>query len=332
VTETSLWGRPPEDDPDNDESADLGDRPDPRLRPPDPAGTQPKFDPKELLPPKRREPLLRPGVPPVGVDLRMTPPEPPRAPEPPVPGHRAVAAAPRFQFALGALIAVAIAGIVAAAAIVIGTPADPKGPAVVKNWSAWQPQRGAGDPATQIAEHVGREYRLPDGKQLVAVTGGAMQIASLPLYPALRNEVGDIKLIEGKGVLFRLCGLGEKCAIESGEASQERHLLLRREALELALYSFRYLNVDYAVVFLPPKKGEDPSQALYLPRKDVQGALNRPLSATLFHRTPNTKTVTASPDAAFVQTLTTRQLFTIKGFTQGNQDDKAYLVLEPLGG
>jgi hypothetical protein len=203
---------------------------------------------------------------------------------------------------------------------------------MLRGWSEWQPTAKGGSGATQIAEHVGREYRLPDGKQLVAVTGGPMEIASLPLTVALRDQAGDIHLVGGKGVLYRLCGLGPQCSIDSGKASQERHLLLRREALELALYSFRYLDVDYAVVFLPPKKGEEPSQAIYLPKRNVQSALNRPLNATLYHRTPSTATVTASPDAPFVQQLTTRQLFTIKGFTQGNQDARAFLVLEPLGG
>jgi hypothetical protein len=337
----SLWGASPAPDHGDDEPQGpvADDRSDPRNRPRDPAGTQPKFDPRELLP-TSREPLLRRHA--AGVvesdvaeddDGDLLPERRDAAGAAGAGAGQSYSAhAPRFQFAIGALIACALAGLAVAAAIVISGNARSSGPEALAGWSDWKPTAAAGSGATQIADHVGREYRLPDGKQLVAVTGGPMEIASLPLTVALRNQVGDINLVGGKGVLFRLCGLGAQCAIPTGKASQERHLLLRREALELALYSFRYLDVDYAVVFLPPKKGEDPSQAIYLPKRNVQSAMDRPLAATLYHRTPNTATVTASPDAPFVQQLTTRQLFTIKGFTQGNQDARAYLVLEPLGG
>jgi hypothetical protein len=329
MTEHSLWGRrePPEPEPEGPlRPADPNERPDPRGRPADPAGTRPKHDPMALRP-KSTEPLLRtPEVSTTGqgfADRTQRPAPPPSA--------SLTKALPRIQFALGALIACALAGLIVAAVIVIQGPnrRDNTSSGLAR-WSSWVPAPGAAG-VSQIAAHVGHQYRLADGKQLVAVTGGPMEIASLPLTPALRTSSGDINLIAGNGVLFRLCGLGTNCAIASGKATLERHLLLRREALELSLYAFRYANADYAVVFLPPKKGEQPTQAMYLPRSNVQDALRRPLDATLFHRTPNTRTITASPDAAFVQQLTSRQTFTMS-FTQGNQDQRAFLVLQPLNG
>ncbi|HVI37480.1 MAG TPA: hypothetical protein VM684_14710, partial [Gaiellales bacterium] len=206
------------------------------------------------------------------------------------------------------------------------------------SWSKWAPNPNGADGPTQIADHVGHEYRLPNGKQLVAVTGGPLQIdvggVSLPVTVALRESAaqgGDIKLFNGNGVLFRMCGLGEKCAIAQGKASTSRHLLLRREALELALYSFRYLAVDEAVVFLPPRKGQDPTQALFFRREDsdLRNAVARPLDATLVRETPSVSGVTRSPDAQLVQTITTSKLFTFS-FTQANQDARAFLVLDPL--
>ena len=143
------------------------------------------------------------------------------------------------------------------------------------------------------------------------------------------DEGGDIKLFDGKGVLYRLCGLGPKCAIDRGKASTSRHLLLRREALELALYSFRYLDVDQAVVFMPPKKGEDPTQALFFRRSDVGPAIDQPLRATLAPRAPSVKSVTKSPDAGLVNQLTSRTLYKFS-LTQANQDNRAFLVLDPL--
>jgi hypothetical protein len=202
------------------------------------------------------------------------------------------------------------------------------------SWSKWQPAAHGADGPTQIADHVGHEYRLPNGKQLVAVTGGPLEIAGLPVTVALRENAsqgGDIKLIDGNGVLFRMCGLGAKCAISEGKASTKRHLLLRREALELALYSFRYLSVDEAVVFLPPRKGKDPTQALFFRRddKDLRNAVARPLDATLVRETPSVSGVTRSPDAQLVNTITTSKMFTFS-FTQANQDARAFLVLDPL--
>jgi hypothetical protein len=333
-----------------------GTRPDPRLRPPDPAGTQPKFDPESLLP--RRTAASTAG--PTGAlwDPSATPPHDPEAdaeaevadPDEentaPEPEPELVAAAveapresrysPRFQFALGALLAIGAAGIVLLVALLVDHNKSTTSQAVSSgpSWSKWQPSANGADGPSQIAEHVGREYRLPDGKQLVAVTGGPLQIAGLPVTVAVRQSAqqgGDIKLIDGNGVLFRMCGLGPKCAIDEGQASTKRHLLLRREALELALYSFRYLSVDEAVVFLPPRKGKDPTQALFFRRddRDLRNAVARPLDATLVRETPSVSGVTRSPDAQLVNTITTSKLFTFS-FTQANQDARAFLVLDPL--
>ena len=54
--------------------------------------------------------------------------------------------------------------------------------------------------------------------------------------------------------MYTLNGLGPKGSVRGGKPSEARHLLLRREALELALYTFRYVkNVDLVVALLPPK-------------------------------------------------------------------------------
>jgi hypothetical protein len=331
-----------------------GTRPDPRLRPPDPAGTQPKFDPESLLP--RRS--VASTASPTGAlwDPSATRPHDPdfdaaadvatedeehRAPEPELVAAAADAPresrySPRFQFALGALLAVGAAGIVLLVALLVDHNKSTSSQALNRgpSWSKWQPTPNGADGPTQIAEHVGKEYRLPNGKQLVAVTGGPLEIAGLPVTVAVReaaSQGGDIKLIDGNGVLFRMCGLGDKCAITEGKASTKRHLLLRREALELALYAFRYLSVDEAVVFLPPRKGKDPTQALFFRRddQDLRNAVARPLDATLVRETPSVSGVTRSPDAQLVNTITTPKMFTFS-FTQANQDARAFLVLDPL--
>jgi hypothetical protein len=311
-------------------------RRDARERPPDPAGTRPRHDPRELLP-ASREPLLTADVegsvveeaPPTAADALL--PARPDAAGPPALASADAAAphAPRFQFLTGALLAIGVTAVLVMAAIALA-PARQRqaGPA----WSPWRPTAGHGDGAKQIAEYVGSRYKLTNGRQLVAVTGGPLEVAGLPLTVALReapNQGGQIELIDGNGVLYRLCGLGDKCSIPFGKPSRERHLLLRREALELALYSFRYLKgVDDVAVFMPPPPGQDPSQALFFRKSELAAQLDRPLDATLPSPVPSLKTVAASPNVGFVNRLTTSTLFKFS-LTQANQDDRAFLVLDP---
>jgi hypothetical protein len=59
------------------------------------------------------------------------------------------------------------------------------------------------------------------------------------------------------------------CQIDAGKPSKERMLLLRREGLELALYSFRYLkDVKQVVVLIPATPGKAQTIALYFSRDD----------------------------------------------------------------
>jgi len=302
------------------------ERPDPRARPADPAGTRPKVDPDSLLP-ARRSAGLEPAIEGVAEE------EPSLLPEVHGGGGAVTAAqaphAARFQFLLGALLALAVAGIAGGVVLSVGRGA----PSPSVNWSPWHPTSSGTGAAQQIADHVGPEYRLPTGQQLVAVTGGPLQVAGLPLTIALRADpanANNISLIDGKGVLFRLCGLGPKCAIDQGKASIQRHLLLRREALELALYSFRYLSdVKQVVVFLPPRQGQDPSQAVFFRPNDVEFELEHPLRASLEPSAPTVAGVTRSPDASLVARVTASSLYSFT-LTQSNQDASVFLVLRPF--
>jgi hypothetical protein len=164
----------------------------------------------------------------------------------------------------------------------------------------------------------------------VRVEGGELEIAGLPLTVAVRQIGGTTELFNGEGVLYRLCGPGKSCAISSGKPSQLRHLLLRREALELALYSFRYLEgIDQVVVLLPPKPGDEPAQALFFRRDQMRDTLVKPLDATLVGRTPTVGGVLRSPDTLLVEQFTIPALFRFN-LTLAGQDDRGLLVLEPF--
>jgi hypothetical protein len=253
----------------------------------------------------------------------------------------------RFGLLLGALLGLGIAALAIGAAVYVGTSNGNGAPA---GWSGWKPTADDGDKAAQqIATHVGREYRLADGNQLVGVQGGPLEIDALgltvPLEIAMKTapQGGNIDFIKGNGLLYTLNGLGPKGSVRGGKPSEERHLLLRREALELALYSFRYIdNVDLVVALLPPappdkpaKKGaaatttttEKPTQALFFRPGDLEPQLEIPLGATIPPQTPRPETI-AGAEARRIDALTRGNLFTAS-FQQG-QNQKAYLVLDRL--
>jgi hypothetical protein len=336
-----------------DEVVELG-----RNRPPDLVGTRPEWDPEKLVPTATpRAAAGRLWAPagegaeeedaealPAGAAAATATAEAPPSTEAP----RYSKYSARFQFLLGALIAVGAAAVVLLVAVVVGGKDDTtialrSGPP----WSEWQPTATGVAAAEQIAQHVGREYRLPDGKQLVGVEGGALELAGLPVTIAIQQPVaqgGDIDFVEGSGVLYRMCGTkGIDCGI-GGTPSENRHLLLRREALELALYSFRYLGVSETVVILPPAvvkptasssstltTSKASAQALLFRRgqPDVQTALAHPLTTTLRQETPSVSGVSRSPDARLVSAITNTKLFQSK-FQLANQDARAILVLDPL--
>jgi hypothetical protein len=307
-----------------------------RRLPPDPAGTQPRHDPGSLLP-SSSEPLIPDDV--VEADAveeredergdLLPERRRPGAPIEPVAPAAHSSFAPRFQFITGALVAIGVAAVVGLVALVVLPSTDSGG----VRWSNWVPSEQGVAGGQQIADHVAPGYKLPDGRQLVDVQVTPMEIQGLPLAVAVRQAAaqgGDIRVFSDDGLIYHLCGLGPQCAIASGKPSTERHLLLSREALELALYSFRYLqDVHQVVVYMPPKLGERPSEALFFREGDVVNQLERPLNASLSPRVPSVRNVTLSPDATLVDQVTTPHIFRFS-LTQANTDARAFLVLDPL--
>jgi hypothetical protein len=338
------------------------DRPDPRKRPPDPAGTQPKWDPDELLP--RETPRAAAGR------LWSTPAEgghddaeretfaaaPVPVGAPAVPGSSTAddrsypPHSARFQFLLGALLAVGIASIALLVAVLAGGKDDTT--IVLKAgppWSDWRPTATSGTAAAnQIAAHVGKQYKLPNGQQLVGVVGSPLELQQVPVTIAIQQPAaqgGAVDFLEdGAGVMYRMNGIGTADSRIPGRPSTNRHMLLRREALELALYSFRYVGVSETVVLFPPsirrtrsattgKVVEDkaaPTALLFRRgQTDVQSALAHPLASTLASETPTVSGVTRSPDAQAVEAITDDKAYTYK-LQEANTDLRLFLVLAPL--
>jgi hypothetical protein len=308
----------------------LFDSEDPRDRPRDPAGTQPKVDPETLRlggyrydPPRAQVDEELEGA----ID-RLDELED----ETPGPGGIPVETGqtPRFQFLLGALLAVgaiAVAGVVAVLVAGGGSKDDSV------TWSAWKPS-GSGVTALQeIANHVAPEYRMPDGTQFVQATGGPLQFQSIPTeLIAPPTPTSDAQqLIGGNTAMFALCGSATdgQCGIP-GTPSTERGVLLHREAIELALYSFRYVKgVDQVVILLPPATGQpSPDRAMLFHRSQLKAQIERPLKETLAPKQLDPAAAAQQPDVKLVNLLTDATLYG-RSLSQA-QDSTVLLVLAPL--
>jgi hypothetical protein len=232
----------------------------------------------------------------------------------------------RFQLLFGVLLGIGLAAVVATVLALASGRQNSDEAAVA--WAPWHPTAGNGlDAVNQIADHVGRRYTLPTGHELVAVRGGPLELARLPVTIALQTG-GDYRIFDDKkGVLYNLCGLGKNCSIKEGKPSVARHLVLRRESLELALYTFRYIkNVDQVVVILPPAPGDKPNQAMFYRRGAESASLDRPLAATLPGPPPVPPKVPIQT-LAFLDRLTAPNLFAFS--PQEGGDAHIYLVLTP---
>lgn len=185
-------------------------------------------------------------------------------------------------FALAALVGGAMGTFV----LLVERPAPPP-PAP---WSAWQPS--STDKlarAQEIGAHVAAHYHLPNGKRLVHVIVGSPAGTSNPIQavalaskvPAKQSDLLSVVPATGT-MMYILCGDGAKCAINGGKPSIGRGAVVRREALELALYTFRYVpGVTSVVTFFPPKKGDAMSFALFFEKSSFAAQLSHPLRKTL---------------------------------------------------
>jgi len=107
--------------------------------------------------------------------------------------------------------------------------------------------------------------------------------------------------------------------------SQARGGVLRREALELALYTFKYVDgIDSVLDFVPPRPKARPTYTLFFRRSDFASQLARPLRDTLGVGQAG---VTTAPVADRIERLTVPRLFRFK--LAQSSGGGAILVLDP---
>jgi hypothetical protein len=242
----------------------------------------------------------------------------------------------RFMFAY-IILGVILGGAAATFGMLMTTGAGQGDDQGTGGWSEWRPTARGEAGVDQIANFVASRYRLPSGKQLVAVVAdkplvqNQVPVSTVAIEQAAQGATGNSDYVlhdTGGDYMYVMCGLGQNCAIKEGPASVERHRLLRREALELALYTFRYVDgVDSIIAFMPPPRGEQPSSLLYFRKRDFQDHLDRPLSETLPGDRPPKMDAIPMAERRVIDQLTTKHLFKYE-FQQG-PDASAILVLTP---
>jgi hypothetical protein len=235
---------------------------------------------------------------------------------------------------LGTILAASLAGLI----ILVIRPGHQSAP----TWSPdnWKPTSNSATKVTsEIADHIGHRYRLSEnGGQLVAmiaqkppaVTSGTTNIAIkyIAVRKAPQSNTGIAVFPTDKTVDYTLCGLGAHCSIATGQPTQTRGRLVRREALEAALYTFKFApSIDSIAAFMPPPPGQTTSSILYLRKDDLKDQLHKPLTSTLRLRTPPLPSASDNVEQKTIDKLTLTHMFTYE--LQALPTGGAVLILDP---
>jgi hypothetical protein len=198
-------------------------------------------------------------------------------------------------------------------------------------WSAWRPSAQGLDGAHQIAQRVGPTYKSTSGMQLAAVQ------EALPFYQGERVAAVGVRRLGPTGqiapyigvfptdrtLIYAFCGLDANCSVQDASTANDGRTL-RREALELSLYAFKYLkNVDQVVSLVQTVK-QGGTNAVFLRKQDLIPELDHPLRDTLPLTTPP-----VGPDkreAAVIDELTRPNTF--PAHYESLPDGDAILVLD----
>lgn len=207
-------------------------------------------------------------------------------------------------------------------------------------WSSWQPPDNGLTGAQEIADYLAPYYRATPADQLAVVTVTNLNNPSAPVQVVVpTNTSGSVvPLPAGSTIVYNLCGEGSSnCSIGVGKPSSDRLLLLRREALELALYTFKYISgTETVVALLPPGYTVQRSQgrtttksldiALAFDRGELSTWLARPLSSTLPGPLPPTVSeMKRAPEAELVSVITAHGMYSAT--TASAQDGSTVITL-----
>ncbi len=269
----------------------------------------------------------------------------------------------KFRAATAMLVGIAI-GAIAVALVVLasGTQGGSTAP-----WADWSPPDGGTPGAREIAAHIAPLYRISGTDQLDVVTvvnltssaaaqaaatsGSTTSVSGLQVAVRADPSSSAVSLLNGQTVAYNLCGIGStNCMIGTGSPSTDRLLLLRREALELALYTFKYIGgTSNVVAILPPghttqgcsgicpKPNAKPTTkpvdiAVLFVKSELSPWLSQPLRNTFPEQFPPPVSELSlwrqTAEAGLVDQITARGLFS-EQLVQA-QDGSNLIVLDPL--
>lgn len=220
----------------------------------------------------------------------------------------------RSRFLIAYLLLAATVGAAVGAFIVLAQRPGPKPP---PPWSSWQPgSTSVNSQALEIADHVGNGYRLPNGEPLAAVkirnpADQNLRAIAVPKVAQPQSLDDFDRYDTSSSVIYILCGLGTNCNLTGGEPQAASGTALRREALELALYTLEYLHpIDHVLVFFPPAPGQKTlSATLFFHRSDLKSHLDDPLRKTLPQAQPPLPGQIAPAEKRTVDELTRQTFF-----------------------
>ena len=201
-------------------------------------------------------------------------------------------------------------------------------------WSAYKPKGGdIFDKAQHMADHVAPAYTY-NGDQIAVIQAQPLlyQDAVVDGIAFTRQPFRKIgspyKQFEPSGstIAYVFCGQAPKCGLPS-DGAQDTVPLLRRESLELALYTFKYSpSVESIVTLLPP--AGNTNYAIYLRRKNFGKELSKPLVATLPSHDQLSYEEMDPVERATVDRLTMKNTF-VSQFAQG-ANGRTLLVLRSV--
>lgn len=200
-------------------------------------------------------------------------------------------------------------------------------------WSRWHPNAQGLLGAHEIGLRISSRYKDSNGAQLVAVQEHGAQVQGLKLEAiGVRrlNQGGQIDPYiglfgTGKTLIYAFCGLQTNCAMQ-GDSTAMRERALRREALELSLYAFKYLHGVDQVVSLVQSVKDGGTSAVFLRKHDLEPELQHPLRDTLPLPQPPLANVPDTREGPVIDALTLPNTF--PAHFEPLPDGDAILVLD----
>jgi hypothetical protein len=157
------------------------------------------------------------------------------------------------------------------------------------SWSSWRPKASDRTTmATEIGTYIENRYQFASGISIAGVTPGSLSQTNPPIdaiaVPSGPGNKADVSVIgTDNTVAYNFCPTGStQCAFPATTNPDGLRRLIRREMLETALLTFKYVpGVDSVVAFIGDPNPKDAPFLLFYRKSDLAPELAQPLDKTL---------------------------------------------------